>query len=110
MPARPVDGNWYAMKNQKASNKKQAAQSVVAFTDIGREDYQYWQTENPKLAQKINLLIDACLSSPYSGIGKPEPLKGNLTGLWSRRIDLTHRLVYAYVDGVLNIVACRYHY
>lgn len=110
MPVKPADGNSYGMKNQKASNKKLAAQSVVAFTDIGREDYQYWQTENPKLAQKINVLIDACLASPYSGIGKPEPLKGNLTGLWSRRIDLTHRLVYAYSDGVLNILACRYHY
>lgn len=98
------------MKNQKSSNKEQAKQASVAFTDNGWEDYQYWQGEDAKQRVKINDLIDACVADPFKGIGKPEPLKGNLTGLWSRRIDREHRLVYAVEGGVVYIVACRYHY
>ena len=98
------------MKNQKSSNKEQAKQAAVAFTDIGWEDYQYWQKEDAKQRAKINALIDACLAAPFTGIGKPEPLKGSLTGLWSRRIDREHRLVYAVEANVIHIVACRYHY
>ncbi|RFP11385.1 MULTISPECIES: Txe/YoeB family addiction module toxin [unclassified Duganella] len=98
------------MTNKKTSNKKQARQSVVAFTDSGWEDYLYMQKEEPKLAQRINELIDACLADPFKGIGKPEPLKGNLTGLWSRRIDLEHRLVYAVMDDTIHVVGCRFHY
>jgi toxin YoeB len=98
------------MKKQKASNKEQAKKAVVAFTDIGWEDYQYWQTADSGLSDKINALIDACIVDPFKGIGKPEPLKGNLSGLWSRRIDLEHRLVYAVADGMVYVVACRYHY
>lgn len=98
------------MKSKKSSNKEQAKQSAVAFTDIGWEDYLYWQKEDPLLAEKINQLIDSCLADPFKGIGKPEPLKGNLTGYWSRRIDREHRLVYAMLEDTLYIVACRYHY
>jgi len=98
------------MKNKKASNKEQAKQSAVSFTDNGWEDYQHWQKTDPLLAEKVNQLIDACKSDPFKGIGKPEPLKGNLTGLWSRRIDREHRLVYAMLEGTLHIVACRFHY
>lgn len=98
------------MKNQKLSNKEQAKQATVAFTDNGWEDYQYWQEKDAKQRVKINDLIDACLADPFTGIGKPEPLKGNLTGLWSRRIDRQHRLVYAVESGVIYVVACRYHY
>jgi toxin YoeB len=98
------------MKNQKSSNKEQAKQAAVAFTDIGWEDYQYWQKEDAKQRAKINALIDACFAAPFTGIGKPEPLKGNLTGLWSRRIDREHRLVYAVEADIIHIVACRYHY
>lgn len=98
------------MKNQKSSNKAQARQSSVAFTDNGWEDYQYWQQEDARQRVRINDLIDACMADPFKGIGKPEPLKGNLTGLWSRRIDREHRLVYAVEDGMIHIVACRYHY
>jgi toxin YoeB len=98
------------MKNQKSSNKVLAKRSAVGFTDTGWEDYQHWQQEDSKQRVKINELIDACLADPFKGIGKPEPLKGNLTGLWSRRIDREHRLVYAVEDDVIYIVACRYHY
>lgn len=98
------------MKNQKTSNKEHARKAAVAFTDIGWEDYQYWQKEDAKLSDKINDLIDACIADPFKGIGKPEPLKGNLTGLWSRRIDLKHRLIYAVADDTVYVVACRYHY
>lgn len=98
------------MKSKKAGNKEQAKQSAVAFTDIGWEDYQFWQKEDPLLAEKINQLIDACLTDPFQGIGKPEPLKGNLTGFWSRRINREHRLVYLMQSDTLYIVACRYHY
>ena len=98
------------MKNQKLSNKAQARNSIVTFTDIAWEDYQYWQKEDAKRRLKINELIDACIADPFKGIGKPEPLKGSLTGLWSRRIDLEHRLVYAVDDDGIHIVACRHHY
>jgi toxin YoeB len=98
------------MQNQKSSNKNQAKQSSVAFTDAGWEDYQSWQKEDGKQRFKINDLIDACIADPFRGIGKPEPLKGNLTGLWSRRIDREHRLVYAVEADVIYIVASRYHY
>lgn len=98
------------MNNKKQSNKEQAKQSAVAFTDNGWEDYQHWQKEDPALAEKINDLIDSCLTDPFKGIGKPEPLKGNLTGYWSRRIDREHRLVYSMQGDTLYIVACRFHY
>jgi toxin YoeB len=98
------------MKSKKTGNKEQAKQSAVAFTDIGWEDYQYWQKEDPLLVEKINQLIDACLSDPFEGVGKPEPLKGNLTGFWSRRINREHRLVYSMQADTLYIVGCRYHY
>lgn len=98
------------MKNRKSSNKELAKQSSVAFTDTGWEDYQYWQKEDAKQRLKINDLIDACVADPFKGIGKPEPLKGTLTGLWSRRIDREHRLAYAVEADVIHIVACRYHY
>ncbi|WGG50362.1 Txe/YoeB family addiction module toxin [Rugamonas sp. DEMB1] len=98
------------MKNSKTKNKEQAKQSSVSFTEIAWEDYQYWQKEDPKLVERINDLIDECMSNPFKGTGKPEPLKGNLTGLWSRRIDREHRLLYVAEGGTIYIVGCRYHY
>lgn len=98
------------MKSKKLSNKEQAKEASVAFTDNGWEDYLSWQNEDAKQRVKINDLIDACIVDPFKGIGKPEPLKGNLTGLWSRRIDRQHRLVYAVEAGVIVVLACRYHY
>ncbi|PIB33161.1 toxin YoeB [Gaetbulibacter sp. 5U11] len=74
------------------------------------QDYLYWQQTNKKLLKRVNALIKVCLRTPFEGIGKPEALKGDLQGYWSRRIDTEHRLVYKYQDNQLFIVACRYHY
>jgi toxin YoeB len=73
-------------------------------------DYLYWQSQDKKTLKRINKLIEAVLRNPFDGIGKPEPLKENLTGFWSRRIDDTHRLLYIVEDEYLTIIACRYHY
>jgi toxin YoeB len=82
----------------------------LAWTDNAWSDYLYWQTQDKKTLKRINRLIEATLRVPFEGVGKPEPLKENLTGFWSRRIDDTHRLVYAVEDEYLTILACRYHY
>lgn len=82
----------------------------IIFSKNAWEDYISWQTEDKKTLKKINALIKDIQRIPYEGIGKPEPLKFDLAGLWSRRIDLEHRLVYC-IDGTdLLIYACRYHY
>jgi len=82
----------------------------LAWTKEAWSDYVYWQGEDRKTLRRINQLIAEALRSPFSGIGKPEALKANLTGFWSRRIDASNRLVYA-VDGqTLTILSCRYHY
>jgi toxin YoeB len=73
-------------------------------------DYEYWQGQDKKTLNRINLLIKDCCRSPFEGIGKPEPLKENLSGWWSRRIDDTNRLVYRQVGESLEILSCRYHY
>ncbi len=74
------------------------------------KDYLYWQQTNRKKVNRINELIKSCIRTPFEGIGKPESLKGDLRGYWSRRIDSEHRLVYKYEEDKLFIVACRYHY
>jgi toxin YoeB len=82
----------------------------LAWTAESWSDYVYWQGEDRKTLRRINTLIAATMRSPFGGIGKPEALKANLTGFWSRRIDAVNRLVYA-VDGeTLTILSCRYHY
>ena len=83
---------------------------VLAWTDEAWQDYLYWQTQDKKTLKRINLLINDTKRSPFAGIGKPEPLKENLSGFWSRRIDDTNRLVYAVSDQALTIISCRYHY
>lgn len=98
------------MSNKKANNKEEAWRAAVVFTDHGWEDYLYWQTADSKLCTRINELIDACIKEPFKGPGKPEPLRGNLTELWSRRINREHRLVYAVADDTVYVLACRYHY
>lgn len=80
------------------------------FTAAAWEDYQYWQTQDRKTLERINQLIREAQRAPFEGIGKPEPLKANLQGFWSRRIDDVNRLVYEATDDQLNIIACRYHY
>lgn len=82
----------------------------LAWTDAAWEDYLYWQTQDRKTLKRINRLIQDAKKSPIEGIGKPEPLKENLSGFWSRRIDETNRLIYAVGDTYLTIIACRYHY
>ncbi|HRP58205.1 Txe/YoeB family addiction module toxin [Agriterribacter sp.] len=74
------------------------------------EDYLYWQAQDKKTLQRINDLIKDILRSPFRGIGKPEPLKGALSGYWSRRITDEHRLVYAVKEKRLHIIQCRFHY
>ena len=74
------------------------------------EDYLYWQQADKATLKRINALIKDCCRDPFVGIGKPEPLKHHLTGYGSRRIDETHRLVYALADGRLKIAQCRHHY
>lgn len=83
---------------------------IISFTKNGWEDYQKWQQEDKRMIKKINQLILAISRTPYEGIGKPEALKFDLEGLWSRRIDREHRLVYSVVDEEIRIYACRYHY
>ena len=74
------------------------------------EDYLYWQRQDKKTLKRINKLIQNTLTTSFKGIGKPEPLKENLSGYWSRRIDETNRLVYRVTDEYIKIVSCRYHY
>lgn len=81
-----------------------------AFTDIGWEDYLYWQTEDRKTLRKINTLLKNIERNGNEGIGKPEPLTGDLSGFWSRRINLKDRLIYALEMDQIIIIACRYHY
>ncbi|MDQ6758092.1 MAG: Txe/YoeB family addiction module toxin [Bacteroidota bacterium] len=74
------------------------------------EDYLYWQKTDKQKLKRINELIKDCQRSNFTGIGKPEPLRENLSGLWSRRIDEEHRFVYKIMDKRLHIVQCRFHY
>lgn len=83
---------------------------MISWTDDAWGDYIYWQTQDKKTLRRINALIKDCQRSPFEGIGKPEPLKYNLSGYWSRRIDDTNRLVYRFDDDSLIIISCRYHY
>ncbi len=83
---------------------------LLSWTNESWNDYLYWQTQDKKTLKRINKLITDIKRSPFEGIGKPEPLKENLTGFWSRRIDDTNRLVYAVDDTAISIISCRYHY
>lgn len=82
----------------------------IVFHDRAWEDYLYWQEKDKQMLKRVNQLIKDILRSPYDGIGKPEPLKYELTGFWSRRIDQEHRLVYRVEKSELHLLACRYHY
>ncbi len=74
------------------------------------EDYCYWQKENKQVLKRLNLLIKDIQRNAYEGIGKPEPLRENLNGWWSRRIDEEHRIVYCEKDGIIIIASCKGHY
>jgi toxin YoeB len=80
------------------------------WEDSAWDDYLYWQDTDKKMLNKVNELIKSCERTPFSGIGKPEPLKENLKGFWSRRIDNTHRLVYKVEGDAIIISQCRFHY
>ena len=82
----------------------------INFTANGWADYLYWQGQDKKTLKRINQLIQAISRTPFEGIGKPEPLRENLTGYWSRRIDDSNRLVYAVEDTEIIVIACRFHY
>lgn len=83
---------------------------LLSWTDEAWNSYVYWQTQDKKTLKRINKLISDVKRSPFDGIGKPEPLKENLSGFWSRRIDDNNRLVYAVDDTSITIISCRYHY
>jgi toxin YoeB len=84
--------------------------SKLVYTNTAWSDYLYWQIQDKKTLKRINLLVKDAMRDPEDGIGKPEALKENLSGLWSRRIDDVNRLVYAIEKDQLIIIACRYHY
>ncbi len=80
------------------------------WLDDAWDDYLYWQTQDKRMVKRINQLLKDIDNNGYDGIGKPEPLKYNLQGLWSRRIDEEHRLVYRINDGRIEIFQCKGHY
>lgn len=82
----------------------------LRFTDESWNDYVYWQTQDRRTLKRINDLIKSVQRAPFEGIGKPEPLKENLSGFWSRRIDDRNRLVYGIENDEVVIISCRYHY
>jgi toxin YoeB len=82
----------------------------IVFLDDAWEQYMYWQTEDRKTLKKVNTLINEIKRTPFEGIGKPEPLKHDLAGYWSRRIDSQNRFIYRIHDNQLKILACRFHY
>ena len=83
---------------------------ILAWTQEAWKDYVYWQGQDKKTLKRINEIISDTRRNPFEGIGKPEPLKENLSGFWSRRIDESNRLVYVVDNNRLSIISCRYHY
>ena len=83
---------------------------AIRFVPDAWDAYLYWQDQDKKTLKRLNLLINAAARDPFVGIGKPEPLRGDLSGYWSRRIDEVNRLVYRATDSEIVIVACRFHY
>lgn len=82
----------------------------LLFTENAWEDYLYWQKNDKSVLKRINLIIKEIKRSPFEGIGKPEPLKFDLSGYWSRRLTSEQRIVYKSTDESLMILQCRYHY
>ena len=84
--------------------------SKLTFTENAFAEYLYWQTQDKKTLRRINALLKELTRDPFEGTGKPEPLKGNLSGLWSRRIDEVNRLVYRVSEEQIEIYQCKGHY
>lgn len=82
----------------------------VVFLDQAWEDYLYWQSHDKKILKKINSLLKDIDRDPFKGTGSPEALKHQLSGYWSRRITLEHRLVYRMIGGQIRVLQCKYHY
>jgi toxin YoeB len=82
----------------------------VEFSEKANSQFNRWLVDDKKIYVKIIDLIESIANTPFKGIGKPEPLKGNLSGFWSRRINIEHRLVYKIEKDVIYIVQCKYHY
>lgn len=83
---------------------------IKVWSDLAWEDYVYWQSQDKKILKRINLLLKDTDRNQYEGIGKPEPLKYELQGFWTRRIDETNRLVYRIKGECIEILSCRTHY
>lgn len=83
---------------------------LVEFTESANEDYEWWKENNPKKAERIQSLLEDVKKKPFKGIGKPEPLKFDLQGYWSRRIDKVNRLVYSAEEKKVTVISCRFHY
>ncbi len=98
-------------QNKKARNKAKAANGCkLAWSSHAWDDYLFWQAHDGKIVEEINGLIDEIFRDPFRGTGKPEPLKGDLTGFWSRRITKVDRLVYIVHEGIVHVMQCRQHY
>ena len=82
----------------------------LIFSDKAWDEYMYWQQTDKQILKKINQLIRDIKREPFDGIGKPEPLKYELSGFWSRRISDEHRLIYEVSESYISIVSCRFHY
>ncbi|HMR58459.1 MAG TPA: Txe/YoeB family addiction module toxin [Cyclobacteriaceae bacterium] len=82
----------------------------IVFSPTALQQLDHWKQTNPKISNRIVILITAITESPFSGVGKPEPLKHSLHGKWSRRITQEHRLVYEVTDSEIRILSCRFHY
>lgn len=80
------------------------------FNDGGWSDFLYWLKTDKKITRKLNRILEETRRTPYEGIGKPEALKGNYSGLWSRRLTEEHRIVYEVTDDAIKVIACRHHY
>ena len=93
-----------------SSRSKSKKEREAVFQPEFREDLSYWVETDRRTALRIIKLVEAVMRDPFQGIGKPEPLKYDLAGLWSRRIDREHRLVYQVEGSDLLIYSCRYHY
>lgn len=97
-------------KTQKTQNKLKAKNVSLAWSDEGWGDYLYWQDTDQKIMRQINDMLEECKRTPFFGKGKPEPLRADLSGYWSRRITKEHRLVYLPEYGLIYVISCRYHY
>ena len=84
--------------------------SRILFTELAWEEYIYWQTQDKRTLRRINQLLRDIQRDPFDGIGKPEPLRGELSGFWSRRIDECNRIVYRVKDDIVELLQCKGHY